>query len=470
MSNFSKADATFEKPYLNMLAEQIESNTAIDFGVSGRKEKIEHTPEIKQFIKAVKTGRWSSVSKVIYPKSQWAPIFNGKKWIQINKKPFSGKGGSGAGAELTALVECMQCYISAYQFNVKKAKLTAKDITKTNLKKALKYVDAARTLDKCWSDCPKDGMDNGVYVLMANALYSEYNNRTSGVLYFHRGSSFMNGLYKAKTECHKNDRASESPHAPGSFGHDKWNPGDIWMSSLGKNEKPLKNFTETWEMLNSEVARLAGEIGGSRKTKLLGISLKKTLSPTITRYRDPQAKGEKIASYDGFIFGKNGDFFSSQDVYLHSNAGQVQFRTFGGDKSWQGEIKGKLAAGGKIGGGNVNFYANQHLVDSIFGNQGEIGLFSKVNIKSQSFLDEFYELYKKSNKEQMARVETLEREEFIEQLKTQDSKFLNSKYACLKLTSALIRTTSSRKKKFMTAIFRYASSDTDQSSFYIKIH
>lgn len=470
MSNFSKSDASFEKPYLNMLAEQIESKTPIDFGTSDGKEKVKLTPEVKQFIKAVKTGRWTNVAKILYPKSQWAPIFNGKKWTQINKKPFSGKGGSGAGAELTALVECMQCYVSAYQFNIKKAKLTAKDITKTNLKKALKFVDADRDLDKCLKNGPQDWMDNGVYILIANSLYNEYKGRTSGAIYFHRGSSFMNNIYQAKTECHKNDRSSESPQAPGSFGHDKWNPGDIWMSSLGKSEKPLKNFTESWEMLNSEVARLAGEKGNTRKTKLLGISLKKTLSPKITRYRDPQSKSEKKASYDGFIFGKNGDFFSSQDVYLHSNAGEVQFRTFSGNKSWQGEIKGKLAAGGKIGGGNVNFYAHQYLVDDIFGNQGESGLFSRVNINSQSFLKEFYELYKESNEKQMVRIETMSYKKFVEQLKKQDTKFLNSKYACLKLTSALIRTSSTRNKNFMTAIFRYASSDTDQSSFYIKIH
>ena len=470
MNKFTKADATFEKPYLNMLAEQIESGTPIDFIGSAGKEKVKITPEIKQFIKAVKTGRWTNVSKVLYPKSQWAPIFNDKKWTQINKTPFSGKGGSGAGAELTALVECMQCYVSAYQFNIKKSKLTAKDMTKTNLKKALSFVDADRDLDKCMQNGPKDWMDNGVYVSIANALYAEYKNRTSGSVYFHRGSSFMANLYKAKKECHDKDRASENPQAPGTFSPDKWNPGDIWMTTLGRNEKPLKNFTETWEMLNAEIARLAGERGNSSRTKLLGISLKKTLSPRITRYRDPQSKGEKQVSYDGFIFGKNGDFFSSQDVYLHSNAGQVQFRTFSGNKSWQGEIKGKMAAGGKIGGGNVDFYAKQHLKDDIFGTGGEGGLFSEVQPNSQNFLEDFYEMYKESNEKQMVRVETMGYDEFVEQVKKQDSKFLNSKYACLKLTSALVRSSGAKRKSFTNAIFRYASSDTDQSSFYIKIH
>ena len=48
-------------------------------------------------------------------------------------------------------------------------------------------------------------------------------------------------------------------------------------------------------------------------------------------------------------------FFSSQDIYIETNSGEIQFRTFGGSTSWQGEIKGTAAAAGKIGGGNVNF-------------------------------------------------------------------------------------------------------------------
>lgn len=470
MSSFQRKDATFEKPYLNMLVEKIESGAPVKFIGEATPKKVKVTPEIKQFIKAVKSGRMTGVSKVIYPNSKWASIFNDKKWTQIDKAPFSGKGGSGAGAEMTALVESMQCYVSAYQFNVKRGSLTAKDMTKANLKKAEKYVKADRSLDKCLSNGPTDWMDKGVYILIANKLYTEYKSRLKGTVYFHRGSSFMNKLYAAKAQCHKNDKASKAPQAPGSFGNDKWNPGDIWATTLGSTDDPLGKFTKTWEMLNREVAKLAGEARGTRVTKLLGISLKKTLSPTITKYRDPQAKPKNDVTYDGFIFGKNGDFFSSQDVYLHSSGGEVQFRTFGGDKSWQGEIKGKMAAGGKIGGGNVDFYAKQHLREDIFGTGGEAGLFSKVRKNNEEFLKEFYNLYKESNQKQIVPAKTIPYDEFKTMVKKQDAKFLNSKYACLKLTSSLIKSSPGQRKKFTNAIFRYASSDTDQSSFYIKIH
>jgi hypothetical protein len=61
-------------------------------------------------------------------------------------------------------------------------------------------------------------------------------------------------------------------------------------------------------------------------------------------------------------------------------------------------------------------------------------------------------------------------EEFNENVQSQPQKFINSKYACLMLVQALNASSQGDRNKFMNAIFRYASSDTDQSSFYIKVH
>ena len=60
-------------------------------------------------------------------------------------------------------------------------------------------------------------------------------------VYFHRGSKFMNNLYKAKKAAHDLDKKSEDKLAPGSFNNDKWNPGDIWLSTfLEKTQNLLK--------------------------------------------------------------------------------------------------------------------------------------------------------------------------------------------------------------------------------------
>lgn len=467
MAKMSKSEATFSKPYFSMIADKINNGEKIKF-MTGGEQVVEKTEEIKEFLKQVKTNNDSTVLKVIYPKNQWAPIFNGMKWTDIDKAPFSGKGGSGGGAEATALTESMQCYVNSYLFNVKKKNLVPSDITKTNLKKAQKFVQADRSLDKCFASGPSDWMDGGVYVTIANKTYSKYKGKMSGVVYFHRGSQFMNNLYAAKTQCHKKDKQSQSPQAPGSFGNDKWNPGDIWASTLPPNSKPLQEYAETWEMLNGAVAQMSGVLGG--KTTLLGISLKKTLNATITEYRDPQSKPKSKVVYNGYIFGKNGDFFSSQDMYIHCSGGEVQCRTFSGATSWQGEIKGKLAAGGKIGGGNIDFYADKFLSSSVFKGGTENSMLSKVNKKNDAFLKEFYNMYIQANKKQLSPNDPLDEETFKDLCKKQQDKFLNSKYLCLLLAESLNASSSNQKNKFMDAMFRYASSDTDQSSYYIKVH
>ena len=467
MASFSKADATFAKPYFTMLAEKIQNGEKVKF-VKGGDQIIKKTSQINIFLKEVKSLNDSKVLKIIYPDNKWSAIFNDKKWTDIDKAPFSGKGGSGAGAEVTALAESLQCYVTSYIFNGKKSKLLSSDLTKKNLESTAKYVDADRTLDMCLKNGPKDWMDNGVYVTIANKIYAEYKTKMKGTVYFHRGSKFMNRLYSAKVECHTKDKKSGSPQAPGSFGHDKWNPGDIWATTFNKSDDPLKDYTDSWGTLNQRVAELSGITG--KQTSLLGISLKKTTNAVITKYKDPQSKTKNSVKYEGFIFGRNGDFFSSQDIYIHCSAGEVQFRTFSGTTSWQGEIKGKMAAGGKIGGGNVNFYAQQHLKYPVFPTGNETGLLAKANKNNKQFLKEFYELYEKSNNKQMTPSKVMSYSEFEKKVMQQDQKFINSKYICLMLTRSLVDSSSTQRNNFINVIFRYASSDTDQSSFYIKVH
>lgn len=470
MANFQKADATTDKPYFSMLSEKITNGEKVKF-VDGKEQVIKKTDKVEKFLKEVSTGNQTKILSSIYPQSKWAPIFNGYPWNKIDKAPFSGKGGSGAGAEITALTECMQCYVCSYQFNIKKKKLVAEDITKKNLQAASKFVKADRTLEQCLKNGPKDWMDGGVYTATSNKIFNEYRTKMSGAVYFHRGSKFMNDLYKAMNVCRKNDRNSGSPKAPGSFGNDKWNPGDIWASTLSVNSQPLNDYTEDWGKLNERVAELSGILGG--RTELLAISLKKATSPTITKYKDPQAKPKPPVKYVGYTYGKNGDFFSSQDIYIMSNSADMQCRTFNGAKSWQGEIKGKMAAGGKIGGGNINFYSERTLSRSVFGNGGsEQTLITKIHLTEDRFMKHFYSLYVEGNEKQINPNEVVSYEEFVEKVKNhrQKANFWNSKYICLQLVKAINDSTSAQRNDFMTSIFRYASSDTDQSSFYIKLH
>ena len=464
MANFSGADATFEKPYLIAIAEQINAGTKID--INGSKQIVEKSDEILALLSAISSNSQTKVDNALKD-GKFLPIFNGYTWTKINKAPFSGSGGSGAGAEVTALTESLQCFYCSLAFNILKRKLTTKDLSTANLEKAGKFCDTDRSLKDAMKKGPADWVDQNVYMLLANVIFDSYRSKFSGNVYFHRGSKFMTNLYAAKTITHKADKKGNPSQAPGSFGHDKWNPGDIWATTFPSSAKPLHDSTDSWGSLNSKVADLAGLNGG--KASLLGISLKKSTRPTVKEYRNPSASKHKKASYKSFVFGKRGDFFSSQDIYLNSSAGVMQCRTFNAEKSWQGEVKAISAAGGKIGGGNLDFYSNSILGKSVYGKaSGEAQLFGKVNLKNEKWLKEYYDLYAAVNGKQSVKVKTLSFAAFKTELKKQPRKFINSKYACLYLALALSSSPKSKLDKFTDAIFRYASSDTDQSSFYIK--
>ena len=292
---------------------------------------------------------------------------NSKKTVEARRaqvfkdKDFGGGGGSGGGSADTDRTESLQCFYNAYVFNIKKS--TCASESPAQLKSASEFAHTSHGLQDCLNKGPADWIETDVYIKTANKLWEKYGRRMTknGKVHFHRGSPFMKGLYDAKAECHKIDKASDNPQAPGSFSHDKWNPGDIWATTFGSLETPLSESTSSWGDLQAEVMRLA------KAGKLLGISLKKLGkgSPaTAKEFNTPkQIANRDTFTYGSFKFGKTGDFFSSQDIYIDTNGGEIQFRTFGGDTSWQGEIKGGSAAGGKIGGGNVDFYCKQ-----VFGN------------------------------------------------------------------------------------------------------
>ena len=139
----------------------------------------------------------------------------------------------------------------------------------------------------------------------------------------------MDDIYAAKKACHDKDKKSFETQAPGTFSNDKWNPGDIWMSTFPTTDNPLKDFTSTWGELNNKIAELAGAFSSTDKTKLLGISLKKLSGKgTLKEYKKPGRNSVDSYTFKGYKYGKTGDFFKSQDIYFETSADEIQFRTF----------------------------------------------------------------------------------------------------------------------------------------------
>jgi len=286
----------------------------------------------------------------------------------------------------------------------------------------------------------------------------------------------MKGVYDAYKTCKAKDQASENTQSPGSFSDDKWNPGDIWASTFTTASKPLEKFTDSWGTLNSKVLELGG---GSTKrgVKLLGISLKKvtTTEAKLQEYSTPAQKAQRETyQWQTWSWGKTGKFFDSQDIYLVVSGKEVQFRTFGGDTSWQGEVKGTSAAGGKIGGGNVNFYTKKIFSKDIYngktGRTAEKQFLTEVTANQSKLDEQLYEGYIRHNKNSSPKVPEIPKNEFMEIVKTKDSNFKNSKIICINFLDAAYAGTGTTRNEFATDLFRYASSDTDQSSYFVKLY
>ena len=298
--------------------------------------------------------------------------------------------GSGGGAEATAITESMQCFFTSYLFNGREDKFDlSKDYEKalkehfidsvTNINYVHAYNKSSRyKFNDLWEQAPKDEEWLQTYMATANMIKNKSTN-FSGNVYFHRGSPFMDSIYEKKKTCEKHNKdLIKSGEAPSdieesltSFSNDKWNPGDIWMSTNKPTDEPfswtppemkknMKVHVCDWVNLQKSVYESA------MKGETLGISLKKTgKNANFSEFNTPQEKQE--IKYRGFKFG-NGDFFNSADVYIEFSGGNMQYRPTDGNKSWQGEIKGTKASGGKAGGGATNYYTELYFGKSIDAN------------------------------------------------------------------------------------------------------
>lgn len=407
-----------------------------------------------------------------YYKSTNKSVIESVRYTGVFKDPeFGGGRGSGGGADDTKYTESLQCYYCSYVFNVAKKKITS--VTPDQLKQGERFVQATETLVNALAKGPGWWVENDVYIKTANRLFDEYGRKMISPVYFHRGSKFMNDLYAAKTKCHKNDKENGDPQAPGSFSHDKWNPGDIWASTFSVLETPLADYTSNWGELNERVWNLASQ------GKLLGISLKKVEAPRANyqQFNAPTMALPSSYTFGSWSYGKTGDFFKSQDIYIRIGTKEVQFRTFGGTTSWQGEIKGAAAAGGRIGGGNIHFYCKEVFGKGIFGSYDDEASYlaafkrGEANGTSQKRM---YELYKKYNHLSLPTQPLMKEMDFMKKLadipKLKEYNFKNSKMICLEFLDVILSGTTAQRDQLATKMFRYAESNTDQSSYFIKLY
>jgi hypothetical protein len=404
----------------------------------------------------------------------------GKK-IQVSRtkifkdKDLGGGGGARGGSDVTDVAESMQCYYNAWYFrHGENAKPPNEDQLKstTIIGKCYTTTSAKNCLE---SKLITSWFEKEVFIKIAKKLTKKYKPLFGSTPSFHRGSKFMKDLYKAKKLVHKRDidsATSDSPaQAPGTFGDDKWNPGDIWITNFPMSDKPLDHATCNWGEINAEVEKLADN------GKLLGVSLKK-VEGSVAKWKEfnrkINIKNKGDQQYTGFSFGQRGLFFGSIDCYLTGTYSKTQFRATQTDKSWQGELSSQSAAGGKIGGGNVNFYLKDVFEESLW-TSGEGDARAKVSKLDNAFFEEYWALYQRfvlepiSTRTATHKDNPKTKEEFTSAFDESTYSFKFSKYLCLKMLEIMYNGTSTQRKKFINLLYFYAASNTDQSSYFVKI-
>jgi hypothetical protein len=453
------------------------------------------------------------------------------KSTQIFKDSDLGGGtGSGGGATKTAIVESLQCYYLTMLYNSNLTKLPPfndskqwgsaftnygylnvskkNDIYKNDkdkLSPLYDYEDNCTTTKNLTECLDNDPWGADVYIKIANAIYkSVAGKKFSKPVYVHRGSKFMDEVYARKKRCLDHDKrlAKQNgidPVAPASFSNDKWNPGDIWMTTQTDNtpfphylnEGELGEHTCDWGALK-DVVRESAESGMT-----LGISLKKVEGQAkVAEYNTKERTKNITRRWGGFTFGRKGEFFSSADMYVTFSGDDIQFRSTATTSSWQGEIKGGAASGGKIGGGGVQYYVEKHIGKNVSIGNSSAGhnwkettkisdnraweLYEKFNEKQKNYKNllntsekvVFADQNKKKPKGKMNGVKTLSKEEFLSKWKSADAGLRFSKGMNLEFLDS-VHTGGGKLKggipKFAEDVFRYAASNTDYSSFYIKV-
>ena len=168
-------------------------------------------------------------------------------------------------------------------------------------------------------------------------------------------------------------------------------------------------------------------------------------------------------------------------MYMYfSDGGKMQLRATATTKSWQGEMKGKYANAGKIGGGNVNHYVEKIYNKAIGFTMVKGSNWSETYYR-ESNLSDMYRLYKKFINKQKPGT-PIQDVLTIEEFKKKADEYINNKkqpaspafyfgkyMALLFLESIGAENKGPKLDELSRVIVRYAMSNTDISTFFIKV-
>lgn len=361
------------------------------------------------------------------------------KLVTIIWKEIASSGGSGAGAEITDLGESAQCWYCAAAFRHSLESLDDMLAVKDKVKD---YCDTTATFDEILKKLPNDWVDSSIKIANKMKTLPQFRANLKN-LEFHRGSDVVDKISDMFLSANRKDAVFANIN--------KWTPADIWlMTAKGKTAIKQAKTDQTFSSLNELITGLYVSMD------LIGVSLKK-VGGTVTaevfnfdskKYK-PEFKSFTITdkSKDGYIV------FSYKD----DPSMKIQFRSFSDTGSWQGEIKGKFAAGGKIGGGQVAAIFKR--ITGVTLNSLDAKVITKrVQSNDKKIVSEIVSMAKDIN---------LTLSEASVAMQSNDWKY--SKYLTLEFMSKFKGLDKTKQQRVLSEIIGYSSSSTENSAVFIKM-
>lgn len=376
------------------------------------------------------------------PGSTYEPVLSGSSVggvitsdrFTILAKPKNASG-SGGGAAMTALAESAQClYCAAVWYG-------NSDFSVEGLKSVYSRVDVTETADKISNDLPADWQDAAI--ITAKRLHEKFR---GNAYRFHRGSSWVKTLESKFKELNRKEKQFSNAN--------KWSPADIYMLTP-EGEK------ETFGQANSIVELNAIILKHVQDKTIIPVSLKKVTSDeaTIKYVNFTNDRSTYEIRNPVYTVGKKG-FFDSKDVYMNFMHGEIQFRGFN-VVDFQGEIKGKFSAHGKIGGGVIkNIIKNS----TDFEMETPSGIAKRFKSNRESLYKDFHKYYKS-----VATGTTLDYNKFVNECMKKDEGWHISKYLGTQMLYAIRNSNKSRLEEIIGTMLGYAASESSLSSVYIKV-
>jgi len=376
-----------------------------------------------------------------FPGSTYQPVISGSSagglvtadGFTILAKPKK-TSGSGAGAAMTALAESAQClYCAAVWYG-------NSDFSVDGLRSVYKHTNVTESLDKMANQLPADWQDAAM--ASAKKLHEKFGNMRYK---FHRGSSWVNALETKFKELNRKEKQFSNVN--------KWSPADIYMVSAEGEKEDFKGANSIVE-LNAIILK------NLQDRTIVPVSLKKVSSDSVSlKYinftNDKSTYEIKNPSY---TIGKKG-FFASKDVYMYFVDGEIQFRGFN-VVDFQGEIKGRFSAHGKIGGGVIKKVVNKTIG---FEMEMATGVAKRLSKDRDSFYKDFHKYYK-------AVVSSpLDYNKFVAECMKKDEGWHISKYLGTQMLYAIKNSNKSKLEEIIGGLIGYAASESELSAAYVKV-